>query len=331
VFLAKLSAPLRTAALVLVLAASSLGAQDGTVTIANPFPMPENDLRADGLRRFKDMPKILIPTVEARFALRGSLFVANQGGALDTRGGTARARGRYVVGGLDPEYMRGLVKQYHDDLVARLRAAGYEVLTYDDVKDLPEVQRMDRYRNNEDYGVPTMSPQGSRNDYAHVFPTEAQAINPPMQGYGWGFRKVARDLDAAVLVPVITIDAPTLSSSTRNGVSSRSAAVHVAPNMVVNVYAQFWTARMAWGSVYLKEPLQVADTVGQIGEATDDSPRAANAIAAGLSALTGAGGMSTASGTYGMAINRDQYTAGFFRAAISHNMLLARLATENKR
>ena len=92
------------------------------------------------------------------------------------------------------------------------------------------------------------------------------------------------------------------------------------------------TAKGAWGSIRLKGPMgDVADAVGEIGDAQDDSPRFANAIAAGLSAMGALGAdLQSKSGIWGMKLNRGAYTAGVLRGGMSFNVAAAQAIAAEK-
>lgn len=289
-------------------------AQAAPIAIENPIVMGR-ELNVYGERALRDLKKVIIPTIVVRYSMRGSLFVVNQG-----RGATARAKGRYVVAGLDKDYLQALSKRLYDDFVARMRAAGYEVLTYDDLKDIPEVQRMPRYAANADWGMPTVNPPGADTEYAVAFPSDAQAIDPPMQGYGWGFRKVMKDLNAGIIVPEYTIDAPQLGGETDRSVSSRSASVNIQPRMRLLAMTTFSTEKMTGGGFQMKKPMyEIGGDVGQIAAVEDASPRAANALSRSLSILSGSADMQTSSTNFGLKVDREAYAAQFLRATVSWN------------
>jgi hypothetical protein len=304
------------------------------VTVAEPIAL-DGQFNVDGGKHLKGITKILVPTVVVRFSARGSLTVVNQGRFFQTDGKTAKAKGKFVVAGLDKDYVQALAKQLQDDYVARLREAGFEVLTFDDVKGHPEVVKMKRYGPDKDYGMPTGGgPPGSKNTYLMAFPTDDQAIDPPMQGYAWGFRHLIKELDATLMVPEYVIDAPLLTGSKKHGVSSRGATVSVFPEMIVTAYVPFVTAKSAWGSLRLKGPIvEVADAVGEMGEAKDDSPKFANALSAGLSQLSALGpDLQAKSGTWGMKVDRTAYSAGVLRGGVSFNIgALQAIAAERSR
>ncbi len=319
------------------LTAAPLAAQGPSPSAAHASDQGEpisldGKIDVDGGKHFKGMTKIIVPTVLVRLATRGSLTVVNQGRFFESDNRTAKAKGKFVVAGLDKAYVQSLAKQVQDDLVARLRTAGYTVLTYDDIKDNADVAGMKRYKPDADYGMPTGGPTGSKNTYLMAFPSDAQAIDPPLQGYGWGFRKVAKEMDAAVMVPELVVDAPLLTGSKKHGISSRGASVSVFPEMVVTGSAPFWTAKGAWGSIRLKSAIgDVVDSVGVIGDASDDSPKFANAIASGLSQLGSLGAdLQSKSGTWGLKVDKTAYSAGVLRSAMAFNMAVGKTATAEK-
>ncbi len=308
-------------------------AQGAPLTVPDPINVGDK-LDVRGEDELRGPRTILIPTVLLRLALKGSLTVVNSGRFYQTDGKTVRAKGKYMVAGLDKAYVQGLAKELQDDLAARLRAAGHTVLLYDDVKGDAEVMKMGRYKPEEGYGVPVDSPRGTNNSYLLATPTDDQAIDPPFQGYGWGFRKVAKDRDAIVLVPEYRVDAPLLGGSKRHGVTSRGASVSISADMQFYASMPFFTPKGKWGSVMTKASLEdvATEDVGQIGEATDDSPKVANAIAAGLSALGSLGAdMQTKSGTWGMKLDKEKYTAAVLRGGASVNMGFAQIARDGKK
>lgn len=289
-------------------------AQAAPITIQDPIVMGR-DLNLFGERALRDMKKIIVPTIVVRYSLRGSLFVVNQG-----RGATARAKGKFVVGGLDKDYLQDLSKRLYDDFVARLRAAGYEVIAFDQLQELPEVQRMPRYTANAEWGMPTVNLPGGDIDYAMAFPSDAQAIDPPMQGYGWGFRKVMKDLNAGIVVPEYTIDAPIMGGETDRSISSRSASVNIRPRMRMIAMTTYTTEKLGGGGFQMKRHMEnLGGDVGQVASVEDASPRVANALSRSLSILSGSADMQTSSTNYGMKVDREAYTAQFLRATVSWN------------
>jgi hypothetical protein len=51
------------------------------------------------------MDKIIVPAIVLRVAVKGGLTVMNRGRFFETDGNTAKAKAKFVVGGLDKEYI----------------------------------------------------------------------------------------------------------------------------------------------------------------------------------------------------------------------------------
>jgi len=324
---------LRVVLTALLLSPAALAAQAAPSTAS--LISLDGKLNVDGGKHLKGAKKLFVPLVILRVATKGSLFVVNQGRFFETDGKTAKAKGKFVVAGLDKAYLQSLAKQVQDDFVARLRAEGYTVITYDDVKGSAEVVGMKRYKADDEYGMPTGGgAPGSKNTYLVAFPSDEQAIDPPFQGYPWGFRKLLKELDATMMVPEFIVDAPLLTGAKKNGVASRGASVNVFPDMMMYGYTPITTAGGAWGSVRMKDAFSdLGDDVGEIGEAKDDSPKFANALSAGLAILSPLGtDMQAKSGTWGLKVNREKYTASVLRGAMSFNAgVTATIVAESKK
>lgn len=301
------------------------------LTISNPIDLGDK-VSVDRGKVVRDLDKILVPTVVLRVAVKGGLTVMNRGRFWETDGNTAKAKAKFVVGGLDKEYLQNLAKSLQDDYVARLREAGFTVLTWDDVKSNALVAEMKRYKPDEKYGMPSGGQIGTSNTYLMAFPSDEQAIDPPFQGYGWGFRKVMKELDAGLMVPEYTVDAPLLSGEKEHGITSRGASVRVFPEMTMRVMLPFNTAKGNGGWVTMKGVMgELADSIGVVGEAKDDSPEFANALSKSLSMLSGLGGIQSKSGIYGMRVDQPRYAEAVQRGGMSYHIAAAKaLAAERK-
>jgi hypothetical protein len=319
--------------LLAALALAPLQAQSpaaGLLSIPDPVAL-DKQIDLDGGKHLKDMKTIIIPTVLLRVSARGSLTVVNQGRFFETDGNTAKATAKFVVAGLDKAYIQDLARQLQNDLVARLRNAGFTVLTWDDIKANPEVVAMKRYKADAPYEVPTGGPTGSKNTYLMAFPSDEQAIDPPFQGYAWGFRKVAKDLDAGIMVPEYLVEAPLLTGAKKHGVSTRGVTVSVFPEMTVSAFMPFNTAKGAWGSLRLKSAIgDLADSVGTLGEAKDNSPEFANALSKGLAQLSGVGAISSKVNVWGMLVNRDAYATALRRGVVSVHIAAEKAITAER-
>ncbi len=275
--------------------------------VANPVP----HLQMDALKTFRASNTILVPTMLLRVATDGSVFVTKGAGSS-----TASAKGSYSVNGLDKAALTALSAQLQDDLVKRLKADGWNVLTFDDIKGDPEVAQMARRTADGALGFPQEKDAGNRTNYAIVTPTEAQNIKPAMQGLHWTFRNVAKARNATVIIPQIDIIAPQVWGETRKGYSSASASVKTAPGMNLNYAMIIALNGKGGGGVVLKTKYAVvnlSENVGTFVDAKSKTPSAANGISKGLGILSGAGSISRASAAYQFQIEPKTFDEAVLR------------------
>ncbi|MCU1349164.1 MAG: hypothetical protein JWO56_2194, partial [Acidobacteria bacterium] len=115
----------------------------------------------------------LIPAVNLVISAQGSVWA---------KSGGAKAHGKYYVDGLKKDLLQGLASKIQDDLITRMRAAGYTVLTYDDVKAEPDVASHGRNRPDARFGLPTTGGLGMPVTFVVAAPTDEQAFDAPIQG-----------------------------------------------------------------------------------------------------------------------------------------------------
>lgn len=294
-------------------------------------------------KHLKDSNTLIIPTVYVGFPVEGKVGVSKQGSALQTLGGgnanSVKASASFTVSGLDKALAQGIAKQIQDDLVAQLRAAGYTVLTYDDIKDRDFVKGADRTDMAKDGAGMILSPPGAP-DLMWVTPTDEQSFKTGMNGGVFNqfirFGK-PRFTDGILLVPQFTFTAPQLVGSTGAGYSTISAAVDAFPTMLLNSASVPWMTNkpkveMGGGNaagVVLKAPVKLADNVGTLAK-EDKTPTAANALSKGLSMLSGAGSISASSAKYVMTIDQAAYTAAALKGAREFNAEVAKVAAAAK-
>src|SRR3954451_14324597 len=112
-----------------------------------PFEINMDRVRASSFGgNFGTTTTYLIPTLRLRASVAGSVW-AQKGGA--------KSHGKYLVSGADHDVMQGLAKTLQDDLITKMRAAGYTVLTYDDIKSDPDVSSLSADKIDSRYGLPS--------------------------------------------------------------------------------------------------------------------------------------------------------------------------------
>ena len=130
-------------ALLLVSIAATASAQSPAM---KPFEINMDRVKISNFGgNFGGSKTYLIPTVNLVVSARGSVWA---------KSGGAKAHGKYYVDGLSKPLLQELARKIQDDLVSRMRAAGYTVLTYEDVKAEPDIAGHSRNRPDEKYCRP---------------------------------------------------------------------------------------------------------------------------------------------------------------------------------
>lgn len=205
-----------------------------------------------------------IPTVYLRITARSQTSINNEG---------ASAKAKIYVDGLDKGMFQGLARSVYDDLVTKIRAAGYTVLTYDDLKG--ELTAMPRMKLNEKFGFPTKWFDGGLGiDFAIVAPSDDQAFDYGVTGVTFGYRDIARMRDVVVLVPDIHFTLTEVAGKKGSSIWGKSVELSILPPMRLHwgmVYAL--PPSMAGGDIRIKEHGMrlAADVAGSVKKVSDDN------------------------------------------------------------
>lgn len=275
--------------------------------LANPAP----HVQFDSLKALRVTDTLVVPTLYLRVATEGSVFVSKGAGSS-----TASAKGSYSVHGLEKAALMALATQLYDNFVQRLKAEGWKVITYDDIKGEAEVTQMERRAADGPLGFPQEKTADGRTNYAIVTPSDTQNFKPAMQGLHWTFRHVSKAKNATVIVPHIDIVAPQIWGETRKGVSSASAKVNTAPGMNLNHALILALTPKGGGGVISKVKYSIVNTgenVGAFVDAKNTTPTAANGISKGLSILGGGGTINRSSAAYQFAIDPKAFETAVLR------------------
>jgi len=273
---------------------------------------PAGHVVTDGAKVFRSSDTLLVPTLYLRVATDGSVFATKGAGSS-----TASAKGAFTVHGLEKSALHALATQLYAQFVQQLKADGWKVLTYDDIKDDPEVVKMERRSGEGALSLPMEKTADARTHYAVATPSDPQNFKPAMQGLHWSFRHVGKARNATVIVPHIDIVAPQVWGETRKGYSSASAKVNTAPGMNMNNAMILVLTAKGGGGVVMKTKYPVvnaSENVGAFVDAKDKTPSAANGISKGLSILGGGGSINRSSSAYQFAIDPQAFSAGVMRA-----------------
>ncbi len=312
--------------LLLVLSVACLSPLSANTPLAPGAPITFK-LTSNRERDLRGSPTIIIPTVYVELAVAGKVSATKQGGS-----NTVKAKAHWAIEGLDKAFAQALARKVQDDLVAKLRAAGYTVKTYDDIKDLEVVKAAKRQTMDSTWGMPLNKSQSILNSAVVVAaPSDGQYF---INGMAWGafnqFIKGTKSVlgEGTLLIPTLTLMAPQAWAETGRGYKSISATANVAPGMNLRLArADYLSDRGSGGTLMTTE--EIINLNEKVGELTtrDTTPHAANALNAALAAL-GAGSIKGSSGHYLLTIDPAAYETAALRGALAFNTEIAKLAAK---
>lgn len=289
-------------------------------------------LAGGGEKNFGASPVLIVPTLNLYLPVAGKVFVAKQGSALSgigRRGGanTVRASANFAVTGLDKALAQQLAKEVYDDLVSKLRAAGYTVKTYEDIANLDVVKRAEREKPDAAWGIPIVK-DGSNMSLVAT-PSDGAAFKTGLAGGVFdAFMHFGKSTlgEGTVIIPSYYIACPQAWGEKNESYSSISAEVNVAPGMnLMRVAMPLLTEKGSWGDTHLKNPLiNVTKSAGTLTK-QDTTSHAANAFSKSLSLLSGAGSITGSSANYEFALDREAYRAGILAGTGAFNTEAAKL------
>ena len=275
---------------------------------------------------------LLIPTAYVTLVTEGRVSASKQAGAFQQGNATARAAANFKVLGIDKAYAQQLAKAALDNLIGQLRAAGYTVLTYADVKD------RELFRNAAREAGPKADSEGGLNTLT-VAPSDEQLFKSGLNGglfsefISGGKTRIG---DATLIIPQYTFHAPQAWAESSRGYKSVSATTNVVHGM------NMASARVTWlgqpvsrmmrgipGVATTKPVINVSEKVGTLSSGVDASPTVANSLSSAL-ANFGGGSIQRTVTNYELAIDRDAFAAGVMNGVQSFNAEVARVAAAAK-
>ncbi|MDI1246289.1 MAG: hypothetical protein PSV24_12920 [Rhodoferax sp.] len=275
---------------------------------------------------------LIVATAYVTLVTDGRVAASKQSGLFQSGNASAHAAANFQLRGLDKAYAQQLAAAAQDNLVTQLRAAGYTVLAYADVKD------RDVFRSAARESGQVNGSEGSLNTLT-VAPTDEQHFKTGFAGgifsefISGGKTRIS---DATVLIPHYSFHAPQAWAEGSRGYNSVSASTNVVHGMNMASARVSWlgqpVSRMMRGipGVATTQPvINVSEKVGELSAGTDASPTAANALSGVLSNF-GGGNIQRTTTNYTLAIDRDAYAAGVINGAVNFNAEVARVAAAAK-
>ncbi len=198
-----------------------------------PFELNMDRVEIDAKKPLGFSETYFIPSANLLITASGDVWAQSKAG-----GSNAQAHGKYFVKGLDRVFVQDLARKVQDDLVTKMRAAGYTVLTYEDLKGEADVAGHSREKVDEKWGLPVRSQNSF--DFVFVTPTTEQAFEKPITGPVFWLRDLAKAKNLTVIVPEMVFEVPIMYGQTSSGYKRDSAGIAVSPAMRLNG-AAVWT------------------------------------------------------------------------------------------
>ncbi len=153
-------------------------------------------------------------------------------GPVQAGGANAQAHGKFYVRGLDKTLLQELARKVQDDFVAKLRATGVTVLTYDDLKADPVVAEHGRLSPDGKWGFPTFTKDPLT--FLRVTPTDAQEFERGLAASPtFWLHSLAKQKSLTVLLPEIAYTVPQMWGEVESGYKRDSAGIAVNSAMML--------------------------------------------------------------------------------------------------
>lgn len=174
-------------------------------------------------------PTYFVPGVNLVVSCSGTVWAQSKKG-----GANAQAKGKFYVSGLEKSLLQDLARKLQEDLVAKLRATGAAVLTYEDLKDDPVVAAHGRRSPDAKWGLPTSS--GFSNlTFVTAAPTDAQAFEHGMgASAAFWLHSLAKEKKLIVILPEITFTVPQMWGEVDAGYKRDAAGIAVNSVMLLH-------------------------------------------------------------------------------------------------
>jgi hypothetical protein len=284
--------------------------------------MPATGLDPSGAPLLRESPNVIIPTTLLYLSISGSLKASSQG----TRVGSTVTID-YDVRGLDRAELEEVALLARADLSDRLRDRGFTILDANAAGASHLLARIERFPTDAGVRAPTVLDAERSVAYAIVAPTDSVAFDRRSEQSLAALRALARELNAAVLIPELWFQAPQMDGRKDYVRGAYSAQVTVSQGMdLARASLTIIAPSGAVGTIAMKQPLvQLSDIVGNITPTGGDSARFTGLGARDLRILGRLGSTAQERGTGTVLANSDvifdvastAYTRGILRGAAS--------------
>lgn len=271
---------------------------------AADLAIPANGVDLTGTKHLQQTRKIMLPGVYVEVMNWGKITSVTSTSALQTLGGAANGAAKAemeVAVPADLDMLQSVAAELYQDLATKLRAAGWEVVTYAEVRNDPVMKKVSLVDSDPKLGVPVRKVKTSKQElhYTVAAPLGMPVIDPGMTMPMWNIRALLKEINATGLETVYRFDPVALKATGRHGMGGTNYAETEAHAnlMLAHAQAQFATAKMFPGSIRLKKPLVVESEIGVVKKTKDVSPEFENRLSKALTYI-GGGQISKSKGLY---------------------------------
>jgi hypothetical protein len=304
------------------------------------FDNPKKQIEFGKLKYLKKSDTMFIPFVEVKLQNWGT-----QGAVAQTKGfgsgatQTAQARAT-LASSVDPKIAQELATEIHKDLIMKMRAEGWKVLTLDDVKSNKHYAKLKwekEDKNTISQGIKTEKKDGkfmgfsdaggSGDGYIIAIPEGQEFMKYGITGPAWPFRKIVKDMKLNIFIPTYQIQTMYFNAEEKSRSSRASASVDSGALVSLgNVTSFYLNPKLAGGGMAFKEDAYGKNTGvagGQVVSVKDTSSKAGNALGAAFRAIGGAGIQSSKSERV-IESNDAEVKAEALKLAGAYNELIAK-------
>lgn len=268
------------------------------------FDKPAKQFDFGKMKFLEKSDTVLIPFVEVKLQNWGSQGAVAQTSRFSS-GPTQTAQARATLASsVDPKLAQELATQLHKDMVEQMRAAGWKVITLDDVKDTKAYSKL-KWEEDEELGrgikiekkdgkfMGMSAAGGSGNGFIIAVPEGQQFLKSGINGPTWELRKVIMEKGVNLLIPIYQVNTMYFKTGETSRMTRASASVESGALVSLGTVTSLYTNPKIAGSAIVFTDNAYGKNTGVAGgvvkSSKDTSPKVANALGSVFRAVGGAG------------------------------------------
>lgn len=244
----------------------------------------KQDLDSAGLKSLAPTKRVAIPTLYVKMMMWGRMtplpHPSSAAPASNKRDRAARPTLEMGVA-VDAKAMREIARDLYEDLVAQLRAAGWDVITFRDLSTSTALYRLEQDEVDTKLGavVDTSSPAKEKRRYMKMAPENMPILKAgDGPGISW-MHKVAEEQDILILVPSYVFDPVAFEAAAQpTGATALGPIGERASLQLVYASFDFINPKLDSGVIRTRAPVQLWADVGSLAPSAETGPEVAYAL-----------------------------------------------------